>query len=157
MASIALGQVNAALQEIELLINSKDERRKSYAGMMSNYWKQMAQAAALQNRTTDAMAYYESGLLARLEVGDVPKPGSKDELGDEAHQLWAKLGGTEEGWSAWYGRRANEIANQNQNKLEWETAQEPLPSFELTDLHGKTWKPPDLKGRVVFLNFWASW
>jgi thiol-disulfide isomerase/thioredoxin len=27
----------------------------------------------------------------------------------------------------------------------------------LTDLHGKTWQLADLKGKVVFLNFWASW
>lgn len=29
--------------------------------------------------------------------------------------------------------------------------------FQLVDTTGKTWRPVDLKGRAVLLNFWASW
>lgn len=31
------------------------------------------------------------------------------------------------------------------------------PSFELRDTEGKTWRISDLKGKLVLLNFWASW
>lgn len=31
------------------------------------------------------------------------------------------------------------------------------PDFELTDQYGKTHKLSDYKGKVVFLNFWATW
>jgi len=33
----------------------------------------------------------------------------------------------------------------------------PAPVFELKDANGGTWKLSDLKGKVVFLNFWATW
>ncbi len=33
----------------------------------------------------------------------------------------------------------------------------PVPDFTLRDLSGKTWKLSDLKGRVVMVNFWATW
>jgi hypothetical protein len=32
-----------------------------------------------------------------------------------------------------------------------------LPSFEVTDLAGKVWRSSDLKGKVVYVNVWASW
>ena len=33
----------------------------------------------------------------------------------------------------------------------------PAPQFELKDSNGNSWKLSDLKGKVVFLNFWATW
>ncbi len=31
------------------------------------------------------------------------------------------------------------------------------PLFELSDIEGKTWRLSDLRGKVVLLNFWATW
>ena len=33
----------------------------------------------------------------------------------------------------------------------------PAPDFTIQDLKGNTWKLSDLRGKVVFLNFWATW
>ncbi|MCJ7799381.1 MAG: TlpA family protein disulfide reductase [Polaromonas sp.] len=33
----------------------------------------------------------------------------------------------------------------------------PLADFSLLDTAGKTWRPSDLRGRAVLLNFWATW
>lgn len=33
----------------------------------------------------------------------------------------------------------------------------PAPAFELQDANGNLWKLSDLRGKVVFLNFWATW
>jgi len=34
---------------------------------------------------------------------------------------------------------------------------DPAPDFTLVDLAGKTWILSELKGQVVFINFWATW
>ncbi len=34
---------------------------------------------------------------------------------------------------------------------------EPAPDFTLVDTKGKTWNLAELKGKVVFVNFWATW
>jgi peroxiredoxin len=42
-------------------------------------------------------------------------------------------------------------------KLEADDAQRQQANFTLTDLQGKTWTLKDLKGKVVLVNFWATW
>lgn len=34
---------------------------------------------------------------------------------------------------------------------------QPAPDFEYKDSTGNTWRLSDLKGKVVFINFWATW
>ncbi len=154
-AQLALSQLDDRQQKLESLVSGKDDRKRECETQESSYWGAMARLAELQNRKLDAMAYYQNALLARLESAQLPPPGEKDPIADGAHRLWASLGGTEEGWNVWYGRPAQALATQSH--LTWETVQDPLPPFKLADLHGKTWQPADLKGKVVFLNFWASW
>jgi peroxiredoxin len=43
------------------------------------------------------------------------------------------------------------------SKLEADDAKRQQADFTLTDLHGKTWNLKDLRGKVVLLNFWATW
>ena len=42
-------------------------------------------------------------------------------------------------------------------KLEADDAKRQDADFTLTDLQGKTWHFRDLKGKVVLVNFWATW
>jgi peroxiredoxin len=42
-------------------------------------------------------------------------------------------------------------------KLEADDAARAKADFSLTDLQGKTWTLHDLKGKVVLVNFWATW
>jgi len=42
-------------------------------------------------------------------------------------------------------------------KLEADDAKRQSADFTLTDLQGKSWHLRDLKGKVVLVNFWATW
>ncbi len=42
-------------------------------------------------------------------------------------------------------------------KLEADDQHRNEANFTLTDLHGKTWTLRDLRGKVVLVNFWATW
>ena len=37
------------------------------------------------------------------------------------------------------------------------TVGKPAPHFSLTDTQGRIWSLSDLRGQVVFVNFWATW
>jgi len=154
-AQIALSQMDEQLQDLKSLAGDRQDRKKSYLEQLSAYWSRLAHLTELQDRRLDAMAFYENALLSRLEAEQKPDSGVKDELAESAKKLWTSLGGTDEGWMTWYGRRAEESSRLT--TLRWEDANEPLPKFELADLNGKIWNLESLKGKVTFLNFWASW
>lgn len=42
-------------------------------------------------------------------------------------------------------------------QLQKATIGQPAPDFSLTDTKGKVWTLSDLRGKVVFVNFWATW
>ena len=154
-AQLLLTQMDERLDDLKAQVGDNQRHKKSYGRRLADYWGLMAREAELRGRKLDAMAFYENALLARLDAEQKPETGMKDELADNARQLWTGLGGSDEGWKLWYGRRADALANQA--TLTWEDANQPLPTFELADLSGKTWNLAALKGKVTFLNFWASW
>ena len=153
-AQVQLEQMDRWLQDFKSL-PGKQNSAKTQAALYAVYWRLRAGAAEIQGRKQDAMAFYENALLARLTAQQKPETGRKDELADNAHQLWKGLGGTEEGWELWYGRPANDLANQA--TLTWQDAHEPLPAFELGDLNGKTWSLTALQGKTLFLTFWTTY
>jgi thiol-disulfide isomerase/thioredoxin len=131
--------------------------KASYANNLVTYWQTTAKVAEAEGRKLDAMTSYQTALSFRPKSG-APKPGKKDELADNAQRLWKELGGTDEGWNAYLARgEAAKGATEVAEAATWDSKSQALPDFALTDLQGKSWKLADLKGKVAFINLWATW
>ncbi len=121
----------------------------------SGYWLNRARLAEFDRRRADALAYYQKALYSRAEP---PKPFHgklKDDLSEEAHTFWNRMGGTEAAWAVWSKPPANRLRELADGR--WERPTKTMPSFELVDLAGKTWRLQNLEGKTVLINVWATW
>ena len=122
---------------------------------VSDYWLNRARLAVLENRKADGLTYYQMAFETRVSPPSWWRGRLEDDLTDEAHALWQDLGGTEAAWNVWSkppGAKSEELAEGR-----WEKPKKQIPSFDLADLSGKTWKLTKLEGKSVLINLWATW
>jgi thiol-disulfide isomerase/thioredoxin len=121
----------------------------------SGYWLNRARFEALQEHKQDALAYYQLALQTRVEPPKVRRGKLRDDLTDEARALWKSQGGTEAAWPVW----SKPVSGGTEQASEgfWEKPTKPLPTFELSDLSGKTWRLKELGGKTVLISVWATW
>ena len=153
----ALAQMADALKKEKPGDKAKERMRSGYANNQVTYWQTTAKVAEAEQRTLDALMAYQTALAFRPKSA-APKPGREDELGESAQRLWKELGGTEQGWQAYLARNeASRSVTEIATEATWDTKNTLLPDFDLTDLQGRKWKLADLKGKVAFINLWATW
>ena len=136
---------------------ANDSQKRALAYNQAVYWSAVGKVAEAEQRKLDALMAYQTALTFRPGA-PTPAPGKKDELNDSAQRLWKELGGTEQGWNAYLAR--NEVSKSKVGSAEvasWDTKNTDMPDFDLMDLQGRKWTPADLKGKVAFINFWATW
>jgi thiol-disulfide isomerase/thioredoxin len=122
----------------------------------SGYWLRRARLAAIEGQQQDALGYYQLALRTRPKPPSYERGKLQDDLSDEAHTLWTRLGGTEVAWTAW-SQPATSVDAAKADEARWEKPTKALPAFELSDLSGKTWSVKSLNGKVVLINVWATW
>jgi thiol-disulfide isomerase/thioredoxin len=130
-----------------------DDQKRSAAYNQTVYWQAVGKVADIEQRKLDALTAYQTALSFRIGSG-----GKEDELSNNAQRLWKELGGTDQGWKAFLAR--NESSKSKLSSAEaatWDSKNTALAEFELTDLEGRKWSHTDLKGKVAFINFWATW
>lgn len=123
--------------------------------VVSGYWMNRARLAALEGRKTDALTFYQQALYTRQQTPQPYHGRLKDNLMDEARAVWNDTGGTEVAWNIWKTPPAGK--SQELAEGRWEKATKTMPSFELADLTGKTWRVKNLEGKSVLINVWATW
>jgi thiol-disulfide isomerase/thioredoxin len=152
-----LAQMSEASKKEKPGDKAQPRMKTSYANNQVTYWQTIAKVAEAEGRKLDAFTSYQTALSFRPMSG-APKTGKKDELADNAQRLWKELGGTDEGWNAYLARgEASKGATEVAEAATWDSKSQALPDFALTDLQGKSWKLADLKGKVAFINLWATW
>jgi hypothetical protein len=123
--------------------------------LLSEYWWNRARFEAIQNHAQDSLAYYQLALQTRVEAPKAYHGKLRDDLTDEAHTLWKMQGGTETAWAVWCKPPASSAEERAEGR--WEKPTKAIPSFELSDLPGKTWRLKELEGKTLLINLWATW
>ena len=149
-ATAVLAEMARALKEKEPGENATDSKKKAYAYNAGIYWEAVAKVAEADKRKLDALTAYQTAMAVRGK-------SSPDELNKTVQRLWKDLGGTDQGWRAFMARVDSKNKFESAEEATWDTKNTVLPEFDLTDLDGRKWTLADLKGKVAFINLWATW
>lgn len=155
-AGEVLAEMAAALKKKEPGEKATEAQKRSYTYSAVTYWQAVAKVAEAEQRKLDALMAYQTALSTRLE-GPTRSAGSKDDLNDKTQRLWKELGGTDQGWRAYLARVDSKSKPASAEVATWNTKNEAMVEFDLTDLEGRKWSLADLKGKVAFINLWATW
>lgn len=132
---------NEALKYIELAIASSATPRADY-----NYSYALILVAL--NRNQEA--------FDRMDAA-VKSGKATQEMSDLFKVLYVKVKGSTAGFDIYQADIRKGIVEGIKKRLVKEIVNEPAAGFTLTDLQGKKVSLADFKGKVVILDFWATW
>lgn len=72
-------------------------------------------------------------------------------------QAYLRVQGSEQGLDQYFANLKKEGSNKLKAKLQQEMLNQPAPEFSLVDLAGQTISLKALRGKVVVVDFWATW
>jgi thiol-disulfide isomerase/thioredoxin len=148
-AQEVLTQVSTDLDAQKPAKTASPREQSQYQFERREYLQRLAQLEEMEGRQQDALTHYQDVLkqLPRRVVEE-----EKEDYVRAAKQLYLKQGGKPEDWLAW--STSTEKAGHTETALSFSA---PLPDFEVKDLHGRTWRLSDIKGKATLLDFWATW
>lgn len=181
----AIPLIQTAISDAEYYINlpeeEKDNKAKFAAVGYPGYVSQLADIYSAQGREIEALELIEHAIAlapdqaARFSGGyykGLEAAGRKLEAlqqleilykqGVFAHkekmsELYTALNGSDKGVEGYFSRMdADVLKNIREHMKEMETFK-PAPAFELLNMSGEKVSLASLKGKVVVLDFWATW
>lgn len=125
----------------------------------ARYYNASAKLAAAENRTLDALAFYQLPLHLMYERTSLTDAdvGTLEDL-QEADKLWKKLGGSEAGWKALLqSMKPAPSPIRLATGPQWTGLNRTIPQFSVSDQNGEKWSLDSFKGKTTLINIWATW
>ncbi|MVN22432.1 TlpA disulfide reductase family protein [Mucilaginibacter arboris] len=82
---------------------------------------------------------------------------SSESMNADLKAMYIKAKGSDTGYDQYFASLKNAAANAAREKLAKEMINKPAPVFALKDFDGNTVSLASLKGKVVVIDFWATW
>lgn len=135
----AQGKQKEALQLIEKAIALVPDQASRFS---SSYFKGLASAGRKLEALQQLEILYKQGEFRHK---------------DKMKELYTGLNGSEQGLDAYFARMDVAVVKAIQDHIKEMEVYRPAPAFELLNLNGETVSLASLKGKVVVLDFWATW
>ena len=181
----ALPLIHTAIEDAEYYINLPKEQKDNKAGFAAvgypGYVSQLAEIYDVQGKQADALQLIERAIAlapeqaSRFSTGyfkGLEAAGRKLEAlqqleilykqgtfshKDKMTELYASLNGSDKGLEAYFSRLDGEVIKSIRDHIKEMEVFKSAPMFELLNLRGETVSLESLKGKVVVLDFWATW
>lgn len=183
--STAISLLKTAIADAEYYINlpaeKKDNRAMFAATGYSDYLSQLVNIYLKQGKYQEALELTEKGLLlapqqaARfsgayykglrfsgrkleaLEQLALLYKGGDASYKNDLKGLYEELNGSDKGFDAYISQLDKALIKSIQEEILKHATYKDAPAFELLNLKGEKVNSADLKGKVVVLDFWATW
>ena len=155
--SLALANSVASLAEASALTGKKEEAVKLYEEALPQLTGDNADPEvnekyiallAETNQIDKAVKELEKFIIENMPTESSTKL---------AKEIYVKKNGNEAGFDKYIARLAKDSKDNMVVRLKKEMINEPAPAFTLTDLKGKKVSLASLKGKVVVIDYWATW
>lgn len=181
----ALPLIYKAIEDAEYYINLPKEQKDNKAGFAAigypSYVSQLVEVYNAQGKQQEALdlieraialvpeqadrfsAGYFSGLdaagrkleaLQQLEI--LYKSGTFTHK-DKMEALYTELNGSDKGIAGYFSRMDTEVVKAIREHISKSEQFKPMPAFELLNMGGEKVSLASLKGKVLVLDFWATW
>lgn len=181
----ALPLIQTSIEDALYFINIPEEQKDNKARFAAvgypGYVSQLAEVYSAQGKQQEALQLIESAITLMPEQASrfsatyfkgLEAAGRKLEAlqqleilykqGEFSHkanmkELYTILNGSDNGVDAYFARLDGEVIKGIRDHIKEMEAYKPAPAFELLNLKGETVSLASLKGKVVVLDFWATW
>jgi len=150
-----LGAMEESLSKTKPDASASKDDKAAYKHRQATYWEWKGRVAESEGHKTDALVFYQHAILLTPASNVSTESDSDDSVIARATRLWKELGGSDEGLLAL--TTPVDAAEDEESAGAWQKMAKPLPNFDLPDITGKKWTLADLKGKVAFVNVWATW
>lgn len=107
-----------------------------------------------QDREAEAFDLFVAALAHGFSAAETTL---EEQTRASALEAAARIGASPDVIDAAVGFAAERFAEERDREIVAETLDTPAPDFELADTAGGSWRLADLAGKVVVLNYWATW
>ncbi|MFH1197370.1 MAG: redoxin domain-containing protein [bacterium] len=142
------GQILARLNKNDEALSSMKEAIELTKGKEADLAKNYINMLVTLGKSKDAKAQIETLISAG---------NASSEMKEALKQIYIKEKGSEDGFDKYVGKFESEADAKMKEELNEKLLNESAPQISLSNINGVKISSSDLKGKVVILDFWATW
>ncbi len=143
--------------DVLMLFNKSEEALKQYDEARELMPQNELNAGQVESYTECLVKNKKYESAKKFIEESINKNINSDKLRKLLQEAYTAVNNSEAGFDDYLNSLEKVVKQKNLEKIKSEILNEPAPAFTLKDLDGKKVTLSDLKGKVLVLDFWATW